>query len=156
MRLNWNVVSGGLAVVVLSLPFFVAQSTTAAAAGGAGQIIDTTRRPEQQAGATAVPQQPTPAVGDYVGQDSCLACHEDHNYKGTPHGVAANPRTPAANRGCESCHGPGKAHAESGDPTLARRFNVIAPAEASATCTACHNRASHALWDGSQHDQRNL
>jgi DmsE family decaheme c-type cytochrome len=30
------------------------------------------------------------------------------------------------------------------------------PAEASQTCVACHNRTSHALWDGSQHDQRNV
>jgi DmsE family decaheme c-type cytochrome len=160
MRLNWSVVSGSLAVVVLSLPFCVAQSTTAAAAPDPGQVIDTTR-PARQIGRGAAPQQPAsqqpaPQTGEYIGEDTCLACHEDHNYKGTPHGLAIDARTPAANRGCESCHGPGKAHAESGDATLIRRFNVITPAEVSATCTTCHNRASHALWDGSQHDQRNL
>ena len=31
-----------------------------------------------------------------------------------PHARAFNPRTPAATKGCESCHGPGKAHAEAG------------------------------------------
>ena len=29
-----------------------------------------------------------------------------------------------------------------------------ASSEASATCTTCHNRGEHALWDGSQHDSR--
>jgi DmsE family decaheme c-type cytochrome len=32
----------------------------------------------------------------------------------------------------------------------------MAPSEVSALCMTCHNRAEHALWDGSQHDQRNL
>jgi len=118
--------------------------------------------------ATATPSPPAPFAqapasksaaqpsGEYAGEATCLGCHEDHSYKGTRHGQAFNPRTPAANLGCESCHGPGKAHAESGDPALITRFNKIAPAEASATCTTCHDRASHALWDGSQHYQRNL
>jgi DmsE family decaheme c-type cytochrome len=95
-----------------------------------------------------------PAAG-YVGQDTCLGCH-DTNYTGTAHGHAFIERTPAATRGCESCHGPGQKHAESGDPTLIRTFSGTPPAEVSDTCTSCHNRATHALWDGSQHDQRNL
>jgi DmsE family decaheme c-type cytochrome len=32
----------------------------------------------------------------------------------------------------------------------------MAPSEASQTCVTCHNRTAHALWDGSQHDQRNV
>src|SRR5262245_44341354 len=163
MRVNWNVVNGALAVAVLSVQFYVAD--TSAAGPAAAQIIDTTRAAtERPRGATSQPPpggapsttQPTvPSSGDYVGEDTCLGCHEDHSYKGTAHGLVANERTPAATRGCESCHGPGKAHAESGDAALIRRFNAGTPSEASATCTACHNRASHALWDGSQHDQRN-
>jgi DmsE family decaheme c-type cytochrome len=99
---------------------------------------------------------PPAQAAEYAGQDTCLACHEDHSYKGTAHGRAFNGRTPAANLGCENCHGPGKAHAESGDPALIRNFRSTSPSETSATCTTCHNRATHALWDGSQHDQRNL
>jgi DmsE family decaheme c-type cytochrome len=101
-------------------------------------------------------QQAAPAADEYVGEDTCLACHEDRSYRGTLHALAFNERTPAANHGCESCHGPGKAHAESGDPALIRRFSQMAPAAVSETCATCHNRASHALWDGSQHDQRNI
>ncbi|MFN8061935.1 MAG: DmsE family decaheme c-type cytochrome [Vicinamibacterales bacterium] len=106
-------------------------------------------RPRQAAAA------PDPA--DYVGQDTCLTCHDDHDYKGTAHGRAFNERTPAAGRGCESCHGPGKAHAESGgDTSKIVNLKKLTAREASETCTACHDRASHALWSGSQHEQRNV
>src|SRR5688572_11314854 len=94
--------------------------------------------------------------GEYAGEATCVGCHDDRAYKSTVHGVAFHERTPAATRGCESCHGPGKAHADSGDPELMRSFAELSPAETSATCLTCHNRASHALWDGSQHDQRNI
>jgi DmsE family decaheme c-type cytochrome len=96
-----------------------------------------------------------PAAG-YAGEATCLTCHEDQSYRGTAHARSFNERTPAATRGCESCHGPGQKHAESGDPALIRSFRTMAASEASETCTTCHNRASHALWDGSQHDQRNI
>ena len=93
--------------------------------------------------------------GAYAGETTCLACHDDRSYRGA-HAHTFNERTPAATMGCESCHGPGKAHADSGDPTLIRRFSQMAAADASEVCTTCHNRGNHALWDGSQHDQRNV
>jgi DmsE family decaheme c-type cytochrome len=93
----------------------------------------------------------------YAGEDTCVVCHEDRHYKGTPHALVSNPRTPAAGRGCESCHGPGKAHAESGgDTTKIVRPSKLKPQESSVYCTACHDRGTHALWSGSQHDQRNV
>jgi DmsE family decaheme c-type cytochrome len=115
--------------------------------------------PEMPPPDTPVPlatAQGSPGQAGYVGESTCLTCHEDQSYKGTRHGHAFNERTPAATRGCESCHGPGQKHAESGDPTFLRSFRTMTPSEASETCTSCHNRASHALWEGSQHDQRNL
>ena len=134
--LTWNVITGSLAVAVLSLPFALAGGTAASAGGR--------------------PPQPAPGAAEYAGEATCLACHDDHSYKGTAHGLSFNERTPAANRGCESCHGPGKAHADSVDPAFIRNFKTTRPSEVSATCTTCHNRASHALWAGSQHDQRTL
>lgn len=93
----------------------------------------------------------------YVGQDTCLTCHEDQNYDGTAHAFAANERTPAATHGCESCHGPGKAHVDGdGDATKIIRLKSNFPQESSATCTTCHDRKTHVLWEGSQHDQRNV
>jgi len=129
----------------------------ATAAGGlllAG--LATTMTPVAAAAPEAPPGARQAGGGDYAGQATCLSCHEDHAYAGTAHSRAFNERTPAAGQGCESCHGPGRAHAESGDATLIRRFSTMAPADVSETCTSCHNRAAHALWDGSQHDQRNV
>jgi DmsE family decaheme c-type cytochrome len=102
-------------------------------------------------------QAPPQAPGEYVGQDTCVTCHESQTYKGTAHAMVSNPRSPASTHGCESCHGPGKAHAESGgDTTKIVRLNALKPQQASETCTTCHDRGKHALWSGSQHDQRNV
>ncbi len=74
------------------------------------------------------------------------------------HGKSANARTPAAktNQACETCHGPGREHAESGDKTKIRVFPAMAPHDASAVCLTCHNRGNHAGWEGSGHERRNL
>ena len=106
-----------------------------------------------QARAAAPAQAP---AGEYAGEATCLSCHEDRAYKGTKHGLSLNERTPAATHGCESCHGPGKAHAESGDATQIRNPGKMKPQDASQICATCHNRGTHALWDGSQHDNRNV
>ena len=123
--------------------------TMAAAAGKDG--------PEALRVVVGAAQGAAPQAGTgYAGEATCLGCHEDQAYKGTAHGRSFNERTPASNLGCENCHGPGKAHADSGDPTLIRRFTAISPSDVNATCTSCHNRGGHALWDGSQHEQRSL
>jgi DmsE family decaheme c-type cytochrome len=103
------------------------------------------------------PAAATPATG-YVGPDTCLTCHEDKNkgYEGTPHARVANPRTPAAGKGCESCHGPGQAHAESGGEAPMKNPKELKPQEVSEICTTCHNRSEHNQWDGSKHDSRNV
>jgi DmsE family decaheme c-type cytochrome len=127
------------------------QPRVLATAAGRGQALVLSQTTAQaKAPASAKPP------GEYVGQDTCLTCHENQKYDGTAHGHAFNERTPAATQGCESCHGPGKAHAESGDIALIKTFKSLSPAEASETCASCHNRGNHALWEGSQHDQRNI
>src|SRR5688572_8119711 len=55
------------------------------------------------------------ADDDYVGSETCAACHETQfkSFNGTKHGKL---HTVASWKGkvvgCESCHGPGKAHVE--------------------------------------------
>jgi DmsE family decaheme c-type cytochrome len=56
---------------------------------------------------------------------------------------------------CESCHGPGKAHAEAGDVTM-----IFNPARATAKevhekCQTCH-KARHANFERSVHDKGNV
>jgi DmsE family decaheme c-type cytochrome len=99
------------------------------------------------------------AGGTYVGEKSCLGCHEEQraSYERSPHHWAADSRTPAAQQGCETCHGPGSKHAADPDHVdVVNDFSKMAPAAVNATCTACHNRGEHALWEGSQHERRDV
>jgi DmsE family decaheme c-type cytochrome len=116
---------------------------------------DATRNsaPVRQSSPAPAPQ--TPAQG-YAGTDTCLACHDAQTLQGTPHGRATDRRTPAAAQGCETCHGPGAKHAEDPSTVAVKRFKVLPPAEVNATCTTCHTRGEHALWEGSQHEGRDL
>jgi hypothetical protein len=101
----------------------------------------------------------TPQVNpdDYMGNDSCKACHEQEhtNFLGTPHDNAAHSRFETdMSRGCESCHGPAKAHVlceskkkeardlgqeepvcESG---LSGPFRGKSPKDVSDNCLKCH------------------
>jgi len=100
-----------------------------------------------------------PPKADYVGSETCLGCHDDaaRHLSNTPHWKMANPRSPAADKGCESCHGPGSRHVEDpGDDSTIRKFPKMPPHEVSTTCLTCHAKATHALWEGSTHDVRNL
>ena len=129
----------------------------------------TAATPGQEA-VKAAPVQAAAPHAAYVGSDTCLTCHEDrgaalkqgphsHGFKAgnpmAPHGCQACHAETKASLGCEGCHGPGKEHADAeGDKTKIRRFSSLSPQDASAVCASCHFRTKHALWAGSQHDQR--
>jgi len=104
-------------------------------------------------------QVPAAAAGaTYVGDEPCLTCHQpqQETYSKSMHGRPRDARTPSAKQGCETCHGPGSKHAE--DPVSVKPISLAtATADVvTATCTTCHNRGEHALWDGSQHETRGL
>src|SRR5690348_5986959 len=95
----------------------------------------------------------------YVGEATCITCHdtEGKSFHQTLHGKAQDARTPAAQHGCESCHGPGKAHVD--DPSKAgsiKVFTAMTPRDVSDTCLTCHSSGTHTQWKGSMHDARNL
>lgn len=102
--------------------------------------------------------------GDYVGSETCVACHTDQEktFKATIMGKAmAHPRTALEKRGCEACHGPGKAHVEAGGSkeSIPFRFgkdskNTVA--EKNSTCLDCHARGNQMFWKGSQHESRGM
>ena len=83
---------------------------------------------------------PTDA-SQYVGTDTCKTCHEDigKTYDRGPHWKTMLDKHHGVEwQGCEACHGPGKAHAESGDVTKIIRFKALSRQESSKRCLECH------------------
>jgi DmsE family decaheme c-type cytochrome len=121
--------------------------------------VETAPAPAPHAQARVAPARAAAPPAAYVGSDTCLGCHEDaaKELAGTPHWQAGRPKSPAAAQGCETCHGPGSRHVEDpGDDTAIHKFTTMAPRLANDTCLSCHTKATHALWEGSTHDARNL
>lgn len=106
-------------------------------------------------------QTPIKQDNNFVEKETCITCHKDKDksLEKTLHGKSVDMRTPAArgDQTCETCHGPGKAHAESGDKKDIKSFKVLTARAANATCMSCHeNRKTHINWSGSKHDVRNV
>src|SRR5271154_6893612 len=76
---------------------------------------------------------------DYVGQETCATCHQDQvkGFAGNPHSKLALEH---GGKGvtCEGCHGPAKAHVESGgDATKIFQFSKATPKQVEQKCMAC-------------------
>jgi len=59
------------------------------------------------------------------GEKACLECHDNNKVNSilnTPHFVAADARSPAANQACEACHGLAKEHSLYPQEVSAVRF----------------------------------
>jgi predicted CXXCH cytochrome family protein len=92
------------------------------------------------------PSQTKPASyspGDYVGSETCKDCHEDQ-FKAFSHTSHAQLTKIGSWKnkvtGCESCHGPGKAHVEGGgDVTKIISFKNKPSKQISETCLSCHD-----------------
>lgn len=72
----------------------------------------------------------------YVGNRACMTCHADivRRFPESPHARAHFADTPDRDAtGCESCHGPGSKHIETG----AGKF-IINPGKDPASCFQCH------------------
>src|SRR5262245_9659270 len=77
---------------------------------------------------------------DYVGSEACQACHEvqSKSFSHTAHSRAF-PNLKGREWGCETCHGPAKAHVEGGgDKTKIRTFENETAKQISETCLGCH------------------
>ena len=116
-------------------------------------------KPASAANATP-PAAATPQATGFVGDETCATCHESEgkSLHASLHGKSQNTRTPAGRSGqaCESCHGPGQKHVDSGNKADIRRFNAMSARDANQACLSCHNKGSHANWQGGMHDARNV
>jgi DmsE family decaheme c-type cytochrome len=139
----------GVSVLVLSLvlpcvafamagPAQESQANTQAS-GGAGASQQKAKKnhksaPEEESLYSADPSQ-------YVGADTCKTCHQEAaaGYDKGPHWKTTLAKHVGPQwQGCEACHGPGKAHAESGDPEKIIRFGTLSREASSKRCLACH------------------
>jgi predicted CXXCH cytochrome family protein len=72
----------------------------------------------------------------FVGSKECAQCHGDkvHAFGGATHSRLLAPGDNAKNVGCESCHGAGSKHVQSGgEPHL-----IVNPRQSPAACFQCH------------------
>jgi len=100
-----------------------------------------TSKNDSQASAAATPQ-PSAGAAEYVGSDTCKACHEDiyDSWEKTPHWkTTLDTKGGPSHQGCEGCHGPGSAHvAGGGDVTKIFVFKNHSAKEIDDRCMTCH------------------
>ncbi len=105
------------------------------------------------------------AQASHAGSEACLACHGEQAeaMKETAMGaiLLQAPRNSLEQLGCESCHGPGSAHVESGGQSLGGMLSFRADSDEATdrkndACTQCHERGGQVYWRGSAHASANL
>ncbi len=100
--------------------------------------------------------QAVPQTGDYVGSETCKACHEDqfNKFSNTKHAKLSKLASwKDKAQGCEGCHGAGKAHVDGGgDKTKIVTFTNKNSKEISETCLGCHaGKESHNNFRRGEH-----
>lgn len=106
---------------------------------------------------SATPQTASPSAAnpaDFVGEATCALCHtaEAKNFPNNPHSALMLEH---GGKGvtCESCHGPGKAHVDSGGvANTIFRFTKATPQQVEQRCLSCHVGA-HPNFERTAHGQ---
>lgn len=103
---------------------------------------------------------PNQNADDFVGSETCKACHEDqfNTVAMTKHGRLSDlPEWKDKVQNCESCHGAGKAHSEGPSKTNIISFANKNAKEISETCLTCHaGKEAHNNFRRSDHWRNNV
>jgi nitrate/TMAO reductase-like tetraheme cytochrome c subunit len=89
--------------------------------------------------------------------NACLDCHETDSVMGivdTVHADFDNPKTPAAQHQCQSCHGPSATHMKFPLQVENVHFGTkttTSPAEQNKLCLECHHDGDRQHWTASAH-----
>lgn len=95
--------------------------------------------------------------GQYVGNEKCKECHDElaKGFSSNIHSKAGYYGVPET--GCESCHGPGAAHAASGDKSAIVNPARVEAKSGSGACLKCHSKNRKLMfWKGSAHNSNEL
>lgn len=146
---RFGILIGGLALVVaalaMGLPSGAAAQTEVAVAGDEAQYAP-------------------------AGAKTCMKCHDETEKQPvlsilkTPHAQVADPRTPFAQKACESCHGASPQHLEKPAEGAPRKAPTVSfgPKYASPVqvqngqCLTCHESKLRMHWKGSLHEAREV
>jgi predicted CXXCH cytochrome family protein len=129
--------------------------------GAGGRYFSSTAAPDGQKKQPPQPQVAAVNPDDYVGSETCATCHEDRDkeFKQTAHSKLVHEKSWKGKVvGCESCHGPGKAHVEGGgDKTKIRTFQGESSKQVSDTCLNCHSgREEHSNYLRGAHGRNDV
>ncbi len=100
---------------------------------------------------------PSANPSDFAGAEACETCHADEakNLPRNPHSKLAMEHN-GKGVTCEGCHGPGKAHVDSGgDSSKIFSFTKATPKQIDKQCMDCH-QGDHASFDRSAHGEANV
>lgn len=102
---------------------------------------------------------------DYTSDGACVTCHQAYaqSFEKSPHSLySSNPKEPYDRQGCQSCHGPGKAHVEDREQAAKSGKDVLGLSkmkskDASAVCLRCHTDTMKSTqWHRTAHARADL
>lgn len=112
-------------------------------------------------GQSSRPATPSASAAQYVGAETCKTCHEDvfNGLQRTPHSKShVKDKAGVEAQACETCHGPGANHVESGgEAAKIFSFKGAAVDDVNHRCLSCHAREhEHSAFPESAHASAKL